>query len=192
MKKITIVFLSCLFLLLFASSVFARGGTYVALRGGGSFLNNADYLGTLDFDTGLDASVAVGYNYIPGRVEIELGSRNNSFSCGATDCQDTALSLMFNTYAEFYDQHIGSMNISTFIGGGLGMSRVALNVFGGDNTDLVFSYQITFGVGHELSDTMTLDIGYRYFATEDPKFQNGTVSIENRGSTLFLGLRLEI
>ena len=192
MKKTRIVIISVLFSLFFVSSVFARGGTYLALRGGASFLSNTDYMGTLDFDTGYEASVAIGYNYIPGRVEVELGSRNNSFSCSTTDCQDTALTLMFNGYAEFPDQHIGGMNISTFFGGGVGMSRVAFNLLGGDNTDLVFAYQITFGVGHELSDTMTLDIGYRYFATEDPEYAGGTVSIENQGSTIFIGLRLEI
>ncbi len=194
MKKTGTVFLSCLFLLLFASSVFARGGTYIALRGGGSFLSSTDYMGgTLDFDTGYDASIAIGYNYIPGRVEVELGSRSNSFSCGVgNSCEDTAISRMVSTYAEFYDQHIGGMNISTYFGGGLGMSRVAFNLLGGDNTDLVFAYQITFGVGHPLSDTMTLDVGYRYYSTEDPKFQNGTVSIQNQGSSIFLGLRLEI
>lgn len=39
-----------------------------------------------------------------------------------------------------------------------------------DADDDVFAYQAMVGLGFAASDAVTLQLGYRYFATEDPTF----------------------
>jgi len=41
----------------------------------------------------------------------------------------------------------------------------------GSEDDTVFAYQIGAGAGYAVNKNITIDLKYRYFATEDPDFE---------------------
>jgi opacity protein-like surface antigen len=197
MNKKAVALICCLFLLLLSSAAYAREGTYVAVRGGASLLADSDLaiagspFGTNEYKTGYDGAVALGYSYVPGRVEVEVAYNTNDVD--GFDENVSALSLMFNAYAEFYDQDIGFMEISTYVGGGLGAAQVTYDISGfGDDDDIVFAWQFALGLGVELSDSVILDLGYRYFATADPVLFSGVLETEYNTSIISLGLRFHL
>lgn len=61
---------------------------------------------------------------------------------------------------------------------GAGLARVSLDnakLAGNklaDDHDVVFAYQAGLGVAYELTDVVTIDLGYRYFATAKPSMKN--------------------
>ena len=60
---------------------------------------------------------------------------------------------------------------------------------------MVFAYQLAAGVGYVISKQITLDLGYKYFATAKPEFEfsagfgGGKVEAEYSSHNIFLGLR---
>jgi opacity protein-like surface antigen len=63
--------------------------------------------------------------------------------------------------------------IHPYVGGGLGFSYIDVSVSttstgrSVSNDDTVFAWQLLFGVELDLSNNLSMDIGYRYFATDD-------------------------
>ena len=68
---------------------------------------------------------------------------------------------------------------------GVGYANVDLD---GDEDDSVFAYQVGAGIGYAVSDQATIDLKYRYFATEDPDF--GGVDAEVASHNIYLGIRV--
>src|SRR6185437_13704297 len=87
-----------------------------------------------------------------------------------------------------------------YIGGGAGMARATLDdanlspTVSVHDTDTTFAYQGIAGVAYAINQSLKLDVGYRYFATLDPIYQNsaGTRTHgEYRDHTLLVSLRWE-
>ena len=196
MNKKAVALICCLFLLLLSSAAHAREGTYFAAHGGVSLLTDSDIViggspsGKASYKTGYTGAVALGYSYVPGRVELEVAYNTNEID-GSTDSYDS-LALMLNAYAEFFDQDIGFTHISTYIGGGFGGAQLTLDAAATENTDYVFAWQLAFGLGWELSQSLILDLGYRRFATADPAFDNGTLEVDYATNIIYLGFRLDL
>jgi len=192
MNKKAVALICCLFLLLLSSAVQAREGTYIAAHAGASLLSDSEISwggvpsGTLSYETGLNASAAVGYSYVPGRVEIEVAYNTNEID--GTSIIFDSLALMFNAYAEFFDQDVGFTTISTYIGGGLGAAQLTFD----DNHDFVFAWQLAVGLGWELSQSLILDLGYRHFVTADPQYDDGILEVDYATNIIYLGLRFDL
>ncbi len=173
---------------LLASTALAAGNPYFGVMVGATWVEDAenDYGGgaTFDteFDTGYNVGAAVGYDFGMGRLEGEIAYRQNDFDkvdvlgidLGA-DGDTSALSFMVNAY---WDIETGSP-VTPYLGGGIGMANVSINDFQvdffgdvADDDDTVFAYQLAAGVGFEVAPSLVLDLGYRYFATEDPEFED--------------------
>jgi opacity protein-like surface antigen len=196
MNKKAVALICCLFLLLLSSAVQAREGAYLAGHVGASLLSDSNVsiagvpTGTASYKTGLNGAAAFGYSYVPGRVEVELNYNTNEID-GTSDSFDS-LALMFNAYAEFFDQDVGFTTISTYIGGGLGVSQLTLDAATTDNSEFVFAWQLAFGIGWELSESLILDLGYRHFTTADPAFDSGVLELDYASNIIYLGLRFDL
>lgn len=193
---------------LFTAPAFAAG-PYVGAEGGAVFLSDSTFSST-GGDTDLKAKTGFGLGAFGGmdfgtyRVEGEFAYRRNNnkeaTSGGTTDPVGgdySSMALMVNGY---YDFRMVSPSVVPYIGGGLGGARVSLKATDPatgstdiDDNDIVFAYQFAAGVGFPISNQLTLDLGYKYFATANPSFDpvgGGTqVDGEYASHNLFLGAR---
>lgn len=163
-------------------------GYYLSGNAGVSWLEDADIERDLnngsaeaEYDTGFLFGGAFGYDFGLLRTEAEFGYRENNIDefkdisidgiyVGDMSASGkmTTLSYMLNTYIDFENDS----SVTPYIGGGVGLAdinindlRVNDNHFDGDDT--VFAYQAAAGLGYDINESLTLDVGYRYFATED-------------------------
>lgn len=98
--------------------------------------------------------------------------------------------MMANAYYDFKNSSI----VTPYIGGGIGFANVNVgdgNVGGvqvwADDDDTVFAYQLAIGTGFDVTKELTIDLGYRYYATQDPSFE--LVDAEYSSHNVMVGLR---
>jgi opacity protein-like surface antigen len=151
--------------------------------------------GDIEFDTGYGLGAVGGFDYGTWRLEGELTYRANDidqfsgFGLLPVDGDVSSMALMANAY---YDFRMVSPAFVPYIGGGLGGARIAVDASGVDDDDIVFAYQFAAGIGFAVNKQVTLDLGYRYFATADQSFEVpgiGTVDGEYKSHNVFLGAR---
>jgi len=125
----------------------------------------------------LDAHPSLGR----GRVELEVASRRSpmdklEFVEGSLPVSGdlTVNSLMVNTIADYHD----NSRLVPYLSIGGGYAEVSIDQvsplgtpFIASGSDGVLAYQLGAGLGIELGEHLTVDLGYRYFATEKPDFQ---------------------
>lgn len=143
----------------------------------------------LSFDTGFGFMAAIGNNFEGLRGEVELSYRTNDadkISAGAfsesVSGDVSSLAVMGNLLVDLPV----SESVRPFLGAGIGLANVDAD---GDEDDTVFAYQAIIGLGFPLTYVTTLDLQYRYFATEDPNF-NG-IEAEYQTHNFFAGLRFD-
>ena len=196
MKNILVCFFTFVVIGFGISTSFA--GTYVSGSLGAVIVNDSDIddgfdTGEFTFDTGFGFVGALGRSMQNGgRVEAELGYRQNDIDelevdglgKASVDGDISSLSLMGNAYYDFSTE--GSF--SPYIGGGLGFANLEadLDDFGSED-DSVFAYQLILGGSFVSSETLSVDLQYRYFATEDPDFDG--LDAEYSTHNLMIGLR---
>lgn len=179
----------CAILLSLASVASAR--PYFSLGGMYVFLEDADLSGPLlstevEYDDGWGAFAAAGYQFDYFRLEAEAAYRRNDIDdIGAfrgVDGKTEAMSAMLNGYLDF-----AKLPFRPFIGAGAGAARIEADLDDvGDEHDTVFAYQGIVGLSFgELP--LGFDIGYRYFATEDPEFDR--VESEYESHNIYLAIR---
>jgi opacity protein-like surface antigen len=143
--------------------------------------------GTGGFDFGmvrLEGEVSYKQGDISS-VNIQTGQTNTQI--GNTDGTLGAFAMMINS---FIDLHNNSP-VTPYIGGGIGFAVLYLsdtfgtNVNGGtpisgtvffQDNDTVFAYQAGAGLEIALNRRLSLDLGYRYFATSNASFNNTPIS----------------
>jgi opacity protein-like surface antigen len=198
MKKTFSAFVVLLMLFMLPSiSLGAKIGPYININLGGAFLNDSDQsqggydLGTMKFDPGFAGSFAGGFNFGMFRIEGELGYQGNNIdnkydyyyyddyyhnhhnddnyyddhhhhNDNSSDL--TAYSLMGNVYLDF----VNPSPVTPFLTAGLGMATVNLFDY---YDDTVFAYQVGAGLAFAINPRMSIDLKYRYFATEDLDFE---------------------
>jgi opacity protein-like surface antigen len=183
MKKAGVVILGFLLLVVSGAPVSAAG-PYVGGQLGAVFLSDMDidqsgFTFDTSFDTGFGGSLAGGYAFDPFRVEGEVFYKTNDFEeasfGGVTlpaDGDMSALGLMVNVYVDFKNRS----RFTPFLGVGAGFAQVSVNdlVIDGlpiaDDDDTVLAYQGIAGVGFSITPAFTVDLAYKYTATEDPSF----------------------
>jgi len=178
----------------------ARPGPYVSAFIGASMLNdttatNYDYFigdafrENVEFDTGVYTGLTGGYDFGFVRLEGELSYRYNEIDTVTDvlsgsrvmlpDSDIGAFATMFNV---FFDLH-NSTPVTPYLGGGIGFAVLQLSndYWGGGpyyyssddySDDTVFAYQFGGGVDIALNRNMSLDVGYRYFKTDDAQIDS--------------------
>ena len=150
----------------------------------------------MSFDTGYGVTGALGYAVIRDmsygyRTEIELGYRENDidkisakgYVSESIDGDISTISVMANVFIEFMPEG----TFSPFIGFGVGGANVEGEDDDGSEDDTVLAYQGIAGVAFPLSQNLKIDVQYRYFATDDPEFND--LEVEYGTHNAMLGLR---
>ncbi len=100
--------------------------------------------------------------------------------------------VTLNGYYDFVNESA----FTRFISAGLGCAKVEVNDFNipgsglpsENDDDTVFAYQIGADVAYAVSEKVSLDVKYRYFATSDPDF-DGT-EVEYSSHNIYAGIRV--
>lgn len=146
-----------------------------------SSLVNAAPLG-INYELGFKVGGVLGYDFGMLRLDAEVAYRANGasdiispVSRFTADGSTSILSYMINGYFDIPTK----MSLTPYLSAGIGYATVSLDTgIPGlvptlvDDSDSVFAYQFSAGVGYEISQTTILSLGYRYFATEDPQMIN--------------------
>ncbi|NTV60218.1 MAG: porin family protein [Chlorobiaceae bacterium] len=167
----------------------ATSNPYVSLSGGVGLMTNSTYGGLDDayeYETGYLVNAAIGLKSGAYRVEAEIGYHQNDFKY-YSDYNLTAWSFMANGY---YDIGLSDSNITPYIMGGLGIANVNWEYSGGNDDDTTFAWQVGAGVGFKAADKVTIDIGYRYFATTDVELYGYDLSVGSHN--IVAGVRFDL
>ena len=159
-----------------STSVWAKEGWYAGVKGGVGGGADADIVATpitLDTEAGPVVMGTVGYAIGDGaRFEGEISWRTNDVDFG-TDLIDSSLENLAFMVNGAYDFQLNSP-VTPFIMGGVGVSKVSVAVeFAGleaDEEKTVFAYQFGAGLSWHATDSVSVDVSYRFFGTPDPEF----------------------
>lgn len=142
------------------------------------------------FDPGVRFSAALGYSFFDWlAAEAETGFIHNNIDSvsGWTRADASVSHVPF--LGNVVLQCPKTSRFIPFIGGGLGMDSVLLDVdratdgnffLSGADSDVVFAYQAFGGVRYAFNDRMSLGLAYKYFVSDRPSydvddFNSGTV-----------------
>lgn len=201
--KRNMIIVAALATLLIPSLVLAespRSGPYVAWFVGvtvpqdrhAETFNGGSWDDRVEFDPGIDVGGAGGYDFGFVRLEGELSYKYGDIASVYDTANDIRYGDMhgylgvFAAMANcFIDLHNGSP-VTPYIGGGIGVATLYLDDTsgvprgGGSRTwlydsddDTVFAYQAGAGLEISLNRHISLDLGYRYFATSRARFEGG-------------------
>ena len=178
-------------------------GFYVNLHGGPHYLNDADLsrdphgvpldIGRLHFDNlGGTVGIAGGYVWEDNplwdnpwwddgfAVETEFAYRHNDLDHDTFHGDSTDLDGSLDTYtllANVYYRIDTHTKLTPYIGGGVGISMLDLDMKRGDDgwfhawdTDTQFAYQFIGGLAYDIAQHWSVGVEYRYFGTQDPSF----------------------
>jgi outer membrane immunogenic protein len=213
MKNILVCFLTFVVIGSGVSAAFAD--TYISGNLGAVILNDSDINGgpvdgKFTFDVGPGFLIAIGSSVETGgrmstqnagptsdkdhaRLELELGYRKNDidkikingFGSDNADGDFSSISLMGNLLYDFSMQS----GFTPYIGLGAGVANVKVDSDDANSeNDTVAAGQFIFGASYDASESLKVDIQYRYFATDNPEFDDG-VDAEYRTNNLMIGLR---
>ncbi len=178
-------------LLILPNAALAEARPYISLMGGYTTVieEDAGLLEDAEFDGGYVAGIAVGYDFDFGekygygntRLEAEFAYRENDFDqvkfLGQemnADGSVTSQSLMANGYYFFTNPSIAQ----PFILFGIGAARVEFDeatVSGVnfiDDDSYNFAWQAGAGVALKMTDSLELDLGYKFFRVANTNFED--------------------
>ncbi|WP_448189777.1 OmpA family protein [Azospirillum sp. sgz301742] len=203
MKIRGILLATAVALLLPTAAMAANEGFYVGGAGGLNWTRDADFRvpslpsATFKYDQGWVGSLSAGYATAMGiRAELEGNYRwGNDISstrpASAASGKVRSLGFMGNL---LYDFNTGTP-FTPYLGVGAGMAQVKhdarLGATSVSESDWVFAYQGIAGVAYNVTNNLALTADYRYFATQDPKFDvlGTTAKGEYRNHSILVGLR---
>ncbi|ABL00241.1 outer membrane protein [Pelobacter propionicus] len=179
-------------------------------RNAHSYDSWGSYNDRVEFDPGIDVGGSAGYDFGYVRLEGELsykGAEIDSVYDATSDIRYhdldgslSAFAVMANCY---FDLH-NDTPVTPYLGGGIGFATLYLDDTSGvsngvrwslydSDDDTVFAYQIGAGIDISINRYFSLDVGYRYFATDKGKFDEGNagtrMKFESHNATL--GLRFK-
>jgi opacity protein-like surface antigen len=93
----------------------------------------------------------------------------------------TALSFLINGYVDF----VNSSRFTPYISGGIGVANLDYKIANWSDYDSVFAYQVGAGVAFAINKHFTIDLKYRFFATEELETTIDTFESHN----IYLGVR---
>jgi len=211
-KTFSVVVVLFMLLMLPAVSFSAAPRPYISGQLGVAFLADSDITETgystetltLEFDPGFATSFAGGVNFGMFRVEGEIGYQINDidrvtgggYSYNA-NADAYCLSFLVNGYIDF----VNTSRFTPYISAGIGIANVGVESDDDyycdgyscydsdyyDDDDTVFAYQVGAGVAYAINKNMTLDLKYRFFATEDPNLYGSKA--EFKSHNIYFGFR---
>ncbi|MBW1616042.1 MAG: porin family protein [Deltaproteobacteria bacterium] len=149
----------------------------------------------LEYDSGIVLGAAAGYDFGSARIEGELAYQQNDIDKIKSVNQENEVSgdvssfaLLINGYYDFYN----STKFTPFVTAGIGFTKIGLEDKSDNDKDeyTVFAYQIGAGIGYALTEKVTIESKYRYFATSDYEFEHSGELEYNRHNLLF-GVRVD-
>jgi opacity protein-like surface antigen len=196
----TITAFAILSLPITASAAQARSGGYASIFLGGNMLDDTDVTTDEYFDSvitfndriesepGVYVGGTAGYDFGLIRLEGELSyrwnemdsikDRDSGFNYGGIDGDIGVFAFMANAFLDIHNDS----PITPYLGGGIGLATIYLSdTYGTDSEgfrttlyseddESVFAYQAGAGLDIALNRQTSVDIGYRYFETEDASF----------------------
>jgi opacity protein-like surface antigen len=146
----------------------------------------------VEFDPSINIGGTGGFDFGVVRLEGELSYKHGEISAvndqtnnvqyRATDGSLGALAMMVNAFIDLHNYS----PITPYLGGGVGFAALHLSdTFGtnvsttpltrtqlyNEDNDTVFAYQAGAGLEIALNRRLSLDVGYRYFATSRARFE---------------------
>jgi opacity protein-like surface antigen len=170
----------------------ADTGLYFNADAGANWAMDADIdlggaSGDLKTDIGFRFSAGVGYNLNKNwGVEFDTGWIWNSidkakFDAGSLNFDDSSFSHIPFMVNVIYRYPLGA-KFETYIGAGVGGVYSVLDIdedfVSDDDGDVVFAWQAIAGVRYNISETMSVGVGYKYLGTSESEFDIGGVPIE--------------
>jgi OmpA-OmpF porin, OOP family len=136
------------------------------------------------------------------RLEVNAVTTNNDtkFDDGAGSVSDASASQVAYLLNVIRDIPT-STKVTPYVGAGIGMTNYGVKIDGASNEykDTVLAYQALAGVGIKVSSRHTIDLGYKYLASGDPKldytFDGGAVDttesfeLSNKNHIFHAGVR---
>ncbi len=112
----------------------------------------------------------------------------NTFLTSNSDTSLENLAFMVNGAYDFQN----NSSVTPFIMGGIGFSIVTgtIKVGGldlGDDDDTVFAYQFGAGLAYRITQSVSVDVSYRFFGTTEPEF-DVTTEVNNTHHNGLVGL----
>lgn len=162
------------------------GVTVPQERNADSYEYSTSYDDRVEFDPGIDVGGSGGYDFGYVRLEGELSYKYGEISSvydktsNATYHDiDGSLGVFAAMANCFIDLH-NTTPVTPYFGGGIGVATLYLDdtYFEGGKLydsadDTVFAYQVGAGLEITINRSFSLDLGYRYFATDRGKFDEG-------------------
>lgn len=196
--------------ILLPSGAWADPRPYISLFGGGTNLRDTDagFLEDAEFDDGFVAGVAVGYDFDTGneygygdvRLEAEFSYRKNDFDQVKfqgvkipADGEVNSQSVMANAHYVVENPSI----VKPFFLLGIGAARVDIDeasiagVNFIDEDEFNLAYQAGAGLAFELTESLELDLGYRFFRVANTDFEDAVdneFSFAYKTHNVYLGL----
>jgi opacity protein-like surface antigen len=152
--------------------------------------NGSFFSDQVEFDPGIDIGGTGGYDFGFVRLEGELSYKHGEIknisdsatgvSYGNPDGSLGALAMLANCFIDLHN----ATPITPYVGGGLGFAVLHLSdtfatvgatrqQFYDSDDDTVFAYQAGAGLDLAINRRYSLDLGYRYFATDKAHFSRG-------------------
>jgi opacity protein-like surface antigen len=168
----------------------------------------------VEYDPGINLGVTGGYDFGFLRLEGEMSYKQAEMTAVSApnfgtryvnvDGHIGAFAMMLNS---FFDLHNESP-VTPYLGGGMGFAALHINdvrgvdassgalnnhIFSADD-DNVFAYQFGAGVDLALSRRLSIDLGYRYFATSKASFRKdwpNSTDLKFESHNAAVGLRIK-
>lgn len=166
----------------------------------------------VEFDPGAYIGGAGGFDFGFLRLEGELAYRyseiksitdkSTNFSYRDVDGNLGALSMLANAYIDLHN----ASPITPYFGGGIGFAVLHMDDTTGNDSSgsrvilypqddyTVFAYQIGAGLEIALNPMLSLDVGYRYFGTNNAKFEGhdlNTTNVKLESHNALVGVRVK-
>ena len=202
MKKIVMGILVVCFCLI-NTTAFA-GQPYFSVNVGAFLPTNSDLSnpliasGEVEYDKGIALSYALGQDLDIVRIEAEVSYKaadidkgsvtltNGASGSGPIGGDIRSLSLMGNVWKDIKTNGI----FTPYVGMGLGIAELDVEIEDAGESDIVFAYELGFGVGIALQKHLSLDFSYRYFATSNPDFDG--IKAEFASNNVMVGIRMNM
>ena len=174
---------------------FGAEGAYIGGQLGIAFLDDSELSDQfesvdLEFDPDIAVGGILGYDYGLLRFEGEVIYRTNdldSIDNMKVSGDSSSLGFLVNIYRKIETD----TPFSLYFGGGIGFADLDLEIDGSDfdDDDRVLAYQFGAGIGFSMSDVVTIDLGYRYFATEEADWEFEELDSDHSSHDFLLGIR---
>ncbi len=181
-------------MLIFGATPAAAQNFYVGGHGGLNYTHDGDSGSgeTITYEffgygIGVDVGIRIGSNL---RLEAELTYRSSDLDAidgvGVT-AEMNSTTLMVNALYDFNSES----GFTPYLGGGVGVSDVDLEISTNTFGDTVVALQLVAGVMFDLSPGLVMSVDYRLFGTDDLELGAGAGfgGVEYINSSVFVGIK---